>query len=134
VLERDLSSVEKPTVPAQLLALVRLAAWTCVAAIAVLSLIPSGHIERTDLSGHTEHVLAYAGTALLLLIGYQRLNLLVMLVTYSGVLEYLQRFAPGRTSQLGDLAFSCLGIILGAAAGWAIISVLSRLAMARSPN
>ena len=120
--------------PAQLLAVVRLAAWTCVAAIAVLSLTPSGQIERTGLGGQTEHMLAYAGTALLLAIGYQRVKLLVMLVAYSGVLECLQRFAPGRTSQLVDFAFSCLGVILGAAVGWAIKSVLSRLAMARSPN
>ena len=118
--------------PAQLLAVVRLAAWTCVAAIAVLSLTPSGQIERTGLGGHMEHILAYGGTALLLAIGYQRLKLLVMLVTYSGVLEYLQRFAPGRTSQLADFALSCIGVILGAAIGWVIKSVLSRLAMARS--
>ena len=94
--------------PAQLLAVVRLAAWTGMAAIAVLSLTPSGQIERTGRGGQTEHMLAYAGTALLLAIGYQRLKLLVMLVAYAGVLEYLQRFAPGRTSQLGDFAFVAL--------------------------
>ena len=45
---------------------VRLAGWFCVALLAVLSLLPAEEMVRTGIGGRIEHVLAYAGTALLL--------------------------------------------------------------------
>lgn len=114
----------------RLLHLVRLIATICVVVIAVLSLVPKQHLQRTELGGHLEHVIAYAGTAALLAIGYCRASLLALFVAYAGVLEYAQRFSLGRTSQIDDFKFSLLGIALGAAAGWAL-RYLTRRAWAR---
>jgi VanZ family protein len=85
-------------------------------ALAVLSLLPSGSIHRTELGGHAEHLLAYAGTALVLGIGaWQRtfLPMLLALIAFAALLETLQVFVPGRTSQLVDFLFSAAGAFLG---------------------
>src|SRR5215213_8984556 len=50
----------------------RVSAWTCVAAIAYLSLVPHSMEIRTPLPGGVEHAIAYAGTAVVLKLGYPR--------------------------------------------------------------
>ena len=71
----------------------RVSAWICVAAIAYLSLVPHSMEIRTPLPGSVEHAIAYAGTAVLLKLGYPRKALFVIasaLFAYSGVLEVLR--------------------------------------------
>src|SRR5689334_20189027 len=88
----------------------RFAAWVCVTSIGALSVIPGGQIARTDLSGHDEHVLAYAGTAFITAVGYAErgvAKILFALLFYAGALEFLQRFSPGRNSRFEDFLFSC---------------------------
>jgi VanZ family protein len=94
------------------------AAWISIAALAVLSLLPSAYIIRTDLGGHVEHVLAYAGTAFFVASAYgpkKWLNIATGLIGYAGVLELLQHFSPGRTPSIRDFAFSATGVLLGLA-------------------
>ena len=88
--------------------------------------MPSAHIERTGLGGHVEHVIAYGGTAAMLTVGYQGISPVALLIAYAGLLEYLQRFSPGRASQARDFAFSVLGIVLGVAARWALNQTISK--------
>lgn len=81
----------------------RFAAWGCNAAVAVLSLTPSEQMLRTGLSGHVEHVLAYAATALITAMAFSERGLsriALALLVYAGGLEFLQRFSPGRTSSI----------------------------------
>src|SRR3990170_4595146 len=92
----------------------RLAAWVCIVAIAILSLVPK--IARTELGGHAEHVLAYAGTAYIVAMAYSErgtVQILFAFLAYAGVLEFLQRFSPGRTSSFEDFMFSAAGVLVG---------------------
>jgi VanZ family protein len=102
------------------------AAWISVVALAVLSLLPRAHMIRTDLGGHVEHVLAYAGTAFMVACSYgpkKWPNIAAGLITYAGVLELLQRFSPGRTPSISDFAFSATGVLVGLA----LIAVAGRI-------
>lgn len=95
----------------------RLAAWTCVAVIAVLSLTPSAAMVRTSAGGHIEHAVAYAGTSFLVAAAYGRWGRVVAgLLVYAGVLEMLQHFSPGRTPSVIDYLFSAIGVVIGVAA------------------
>jgi VanZ family protein len=92
------------------------AAWICIFAIAVLSLLPKDRLVRTDLGGHFEHILAYTGTALAVAYAYGAKPILALrLIAYAGILELLQRFSPGRTSSIEDFACSAIGVLLGGA-------------------
>ena len=98
---------------------IRLFAWACLAALPVLSLVPQAQIERTGLGGHVEHILAYGGTAIAVALTYADRGLvrvILALVVYGGLLEFLQRFSPGRVSSWDDFAFSAMGVLLGVAA------------------
>jgi len=103
--------------PRALLLVGRAAAWSCIVAIGVLSLLPGEEMVRTDLGGHAEHVLAYSMTALIVASAYSSIaphQVFGALMTYAACLEYLQRFSPGRHSRPIDFAFSALGVVVGA--------------------
>ena len=99
----------------------RVAAWCCIGAIGIISLLPAAEMAsvRTNLGGHGEHLLAYAATSMITALAYlyhSRLKIGASLVFYAAVLEFLQRYAPGRLSSFEDLAFSAAGVTLGLAA------------------
>ena len=107
----------------------RLAGWSCLALLAVLSLSPAEKIVRTSLGGHFEHITAYAGAAALMALGYRsrsRLGVLAMLIAYAGLLEQLQSFSPGRIAQLVDFTFSAAGVLIGTTIGWGFDALLTR--------
>jgi len=96
----------------------RIAAWCCIQAIGILSLLPAVEVApmRTSLGGHVEHLLTYTAAGFITAVAYldqSRLKIAAWLVLYAAVLEFLQRYAPGRLSRLEDLAFSTAGIVLG---------------------
>jgi VanZ family protein len=94
------------------------AAWICIIAIAVLSLLPNDQMVRTNLGGHIEHILAYTGTALVVAYAFEAPKapiIVFSLIAYAGALELLQRFSPGRTPSIGDFACSAIGVIMGVA-------------------
>jgi VanZ family protein len=93
-----------------------LAAWSCIVALVVLSLLPKQHMLRTGFGGHIEHILAYLGTAFVVAFAYghtRRLHIVGGLIAYAGMLELLQNFSPGRTPAIEDFACSSLGVLLG---------------------
>lgn len=105
----------------------RIASWACVLTVAVLSLLPGQDMVRTSLGGHVEHALAYAGTAFLTVLAYNgrtgaRWPVLGLLV-YAGVLEFLQRFSPGRTSAVEDFLASATGVLIGLALALAVLAL-----------
>jgi len=66
--------------------------------------------------GAFEHFLAYAGSAGIAVAGYGRsraLRTIGLFWIYAGVLEYLQRFSPGRHPSIADFAASALGAFFG---------------------
>src|SRR5262245_44270128 len=99
----------------------RVAAWFCLGAIAILSLLPAATVVpvRTSMGGHLEHFLTYAAATLITVLAYvdhSRVKITLALILYAATLEYLQRYAPGRLSSLEDFASSATGILLGVAA------------------
>src|SRR5688572_9215212 len=108
----------------------RLASVSTLVALAVLSLLPAGSLQRTELGGHPEHVLAYAGTALVIALGLSsdrhRLAALIGLTGYAGLLELLQTFSPGRSTLLSDFVASTAGIVVGLLMARGLHSLLRR--------
>ena len=115
------------------LKIMRLAAWICVATLAVLSLWPAPTVIRTALGGHIEHVFAYAATAVIVALGYNELGLpriIAVLLTTAALLEYLQRYT-GRNSQFADFLFSSTGVFIGVVA-FALAEFLIRVGRRRA--
>src|SRR5215217_7804489 len=94
----------------------RCSAWFCVFLIAYLSLVPQDLEIRTPAPPGVEHAFAYGVTAGLLALAYpiQPLWLIIgSLSAYSGMMELLQSFSPGRHPGLNGMLWSSAGAILG---------------------
>ncbi len=104
--------------------LARHAAWACVAALAVLSLLPREDMVRTGAAGWMEHAVAYAGTMAMFAMGHRaRLGLLrpaIALSAYAALLELAQHLSPGRSPALRDALAGAAGAILAALAARAL--------------
>ena len=84
--------------------------------IAYLSLIPQSMEMRTPAPPGLEHAIAYGVTAGLLIRAYpvQPVWLILgSLSAYSGLMELLQSFSPGRHPGLDGLLWSTAGAIFG---------------------
>jgi len=95
----------------------RLLTWCSVVLLAVLSLLPAQEIVRTGFPGQFEHLVAYAGSAAIAIIGYGSSRAGIRIIgyfwVYAAILEYLQHFSPGRHSSIEDFAASALGALCG---------------------
>lgn len=110
---------------------IALAGLGCVALVVWLSWIPREWEVRTGLAGQIEHVIAYAGTAGLLVLGFGQARALrvgALLVLLAAVLEIGQIWIPGRNAQVIDFVASGGGAILGALAGALVLTLAGRLA------
>jgi len=97
----------------------RCAAWFCVALIAYLSLVPQDMEMRTPAPPGIEHAIAYGGTAMLMALAYPSLAAWAIfspLAAYSGLMELLQNFSPGRHPGLDGLLWSSAGALIGSVA------------------
>jgi VanZ family protein len=95
----------------------RVGTWCCLVVLAVLSLLPVEEMVRTGFPGGVEHFVAYFGSAAIAMAGYGRsrggLQIVGGFWIYAGILEYLQRFSPGRHSTIEDFAVSAVGALCG---------------------
>jgi VanZ family protein len=113
----------------------RIAAWSCVVLLAVLSWLPAEDMVRTTLNGRIEHFTAYMGTMLLVgaahahRLGLSRL--IAILITYAGVLELGQNLSPGWHSSVFDFAASLFGVVAGAIAFQLVQALLRDAAIER---
>ena len=98
--------------------LLRAAFLGCIIALPTLAWLPAKAITRTILGGHAEHFIAYLGTAIIMGLTFQKSPRLavqcVLLIMYAAILEAGQLFSLGRHASLQDLAFSSVGVIIGA--------------------
>jgi VanZ family protein len=96
------------------LRLVRLAAWTALPVLALLSLLPKDEMVRTGADGRLEHFVAYAGTMALFALGYGvRFGVArsaAALIAYACVMELGQHVAPGRSPAIVDFAAGAVGV------------------------
>ena len=107
----------RQTMSDKLVFISRLILGMCIAAIVVLSLLPSHRLVRTNLGEHAEHVLAYLIAALFFAgatRGYAISSNALLLIACAAVLEALQRFSPGRDPNFEDFIFSAIGVFIGA--------------------
>jgi VanZ family protein len=110
---------------------IRVAGWFAVLVIILLSVTP-GRL-RPDVLGekHIEHLVAYAGTAMLLATGYAgrsaSIKIGILLSLCSGVLEIVQLGISGRTSSVADFLASSLGAWIGVAVIYGLRVALKRL-------
>jgi VanZ family protein len=102
--------------------LARLGSWLCFTVLAVLTLLPGKEMEPMRQSYYAlglsvEHLVAYAGTAVVTLWAYGArfgaLRIGVFLAGYGALLELGQLFSPGRTAQLVDALENVVGILVG---------------------
>jgi VanZ family protein len=117
----------------------RAAAWICIAAIGIISLLPAIEVApiRTSLGGHIEHMLTYAVVSLITAAAYpdqSRFKIVGGLIVYAAVLEFLQRYSPGRHSSFEDLAFSTAGVMLGVTIFHLVQQLRAKQASSRSPT
>jgi len=99
------------------LRILRVFAVVLIGVLAALSWLPAQSIVRTGMAGQLEHLIAYAGTTIVVGVAFHRLLPLGvqcgLLILFAGILEVGQMYAPGRHSSVVDFAFSAAGTILG---------------------
>ena len=99
----------------------RLGALAFLIALPLLSLLPSGTIERTSAGKEAEHFIAYTGTALLLILGTgprpARLLATVLLICFAATLEIAQSFTATRSAEWAQFIASATGSIAGLVVG-----------------
>jgi VanZ family protein len=106
--------------------LFRAAAWLLLVAIMALTFVPPTYRPVSGLGQGFEHATAFLamGAAFALAYRHHVRALGVALLLYTGLLECLQIFVPGRHARLSDFAVDALGVLFGLVVGtW-----LSRLA------
>src|ERR1700727_3087216 len=112
--------------------LIRLLAYGFAAAVSFATLGPPGLRPHSNLGQDGEHALAFVLIGLAFALGYPRHRLLAagLTVVFTGVLELLQLFVPGRHARLEDFLVDALATL----AGFVIVSIidLAITAMRRS--
>jgi VanZ family protein len=102
--------------PKRRLLVLRCVAWFCIILIAYLSLVPRSLEVRTPAPAGIEHAVAYGGTAVLMALAYPARSawaILGSLAAYSGLMELLQDFSPGRHPGLDGVLWSSAGAAIG---------------------
>lgn len=117
---------------------IRISAVVVVVAISILSLMPPTSGVRVEVNDKFGHALAYFVLTVNcgLLISKGRYPVLaVSVVAFSGLLEYLQGFVPGRTVSWYDLVANATGALLGCillyCCAHSILALLRRLRIVR---
>ncbi|MFN7088968.1 MAG: VanZ family protein [Allorhizobium sp.] len=112
---------------------VRFAAWTGLALIVFVTVVPIEARPPTITSNNLDRALAFLGMSALFVIAYPRrvLSFTVVLFFAAFVIELVQFASKTRHPQFQDAVVKALGVLLGVAAGW-FTNFLSRRG-AKSP-
>jgi VanZ family protein len=103
--------------------LIRLLAYFLAAAVSFATLGPPGLRPHSHLGQDGEHALAFVLIGLAFALGYPRHRSLAagLSVVFTGVLELLQLFVPGRHARLEDFLVDALATL----SGFAIVSIVN---------
>jgi VanZ family protein len=102
-----------------LLSVVRLAAWLVISLLVLFTIVPPSLRPTTAVSHYFEHFasFAFAGTLYYLAYAGPLARQLLIAVLFSGGIELLQNFVPGRHSRVRDFvvdaAGGCIGMVVG---------------------
>jgi apolipoprotein N-acyltransferase len=102
--------------------MLRIAAWACLMAIALATLLPLGFRPHSAMSPSIERLVAFAIAGVLFAWAYPRYILFASAVVLGAavLLEVLQVLAPSRHGMAFDAAVKIVGGICGLAAGWVL--------------
>jgi len=103
----------------------RIAAWSLATAIIVLSVVPPGLRPETGAPHDLEHFVIYLATGLAFGLGYDRKRdlLAILLVIFSGSVQIIKLFIPGRHARLSDFIVDALAMCCGVMT----VSLVSRI-------
>jgi len=105
----------------------RLGGWSLAAAIVVLSVVPTTLRPETGLPHGFEHFAIYWATGVAFAVGYSLTPLLAtVLVVFSGAVEMLQLFIPGRHARLSDFIVDGLASVIGLMTVWLVTQMRER--------
>ena len=98
--------------------ILRLLAWGLAAAIAFATLGPAEQRPHSNLGQNGEHTLAFVLLGLAFGLAYtrNRLHTAAFVIGFTGLIELLQFWAPGRHARLEDFAVDAVAASLGLAA------------------
>lgn len=98
----------------------RVGGWLLLAVIAFLSLSPPSYRPVTVLGHNLEHFAVHLLLGVVFGVGYAKRQwlLALVLVGLMGLIEFAQRFVPGRHARLKDLLIDAGAVCLGFALAW----------------
>lgn len=110
----------------------RLVAWLGLISLALVSLMPAEHAPpRTQLPGQIEHFLAYTCVSALAAFAFKRTirNWLLAggFIGYAALLEFSQRWSPGRAASMIDFLGSSAGALVGIGVGMLVLHAIARI-------
>ena len=109
--------------------LLRISAWSCLFAIAVVTLGPVGLRPESGFPPHVERFVAFAVAGTLFAAAYPRYILFatVIVVGAAVLFELLQLLAPTRHGTLADASVKVTGGFVGLCAGWVVANSKRRI-------
>ena len=114
--------------PARYETLFRVAAWLCLASIAMATLSPLGLRPTTGWPPSIERFTAFALVGGLFAMAYPRYIVLaaVIVLGAAALFEVLQVLTPSRHGRVFDAAVKMCGGTFGLIAGWVLVRLLPR--------
>jgi VanZ family protein len=108
--------------------ILRLFAWGLAAAIAFATLGPAEQRPHSNLGQNGEHALAFVLLGLVFGLAHTRNRSLTaaFVIAYTGVIEVLQFWAPGRHARMEDFVVDALAASLGLATAAALDWMIRR--------
>jgi VanZ family protein len=102
-----------------LLMSLRLTAWLLLLAVTVLTFVPAVLRPVSGLGQNVEHFTIFVLMGAAFAVAYRRYaySIGLALLVFTGILELLQLFVPGRHARLSDFVVDALGVGVGMAAG-----------------
>jgi VanZ family protein len=101
----------------------RVIAWILALLILLLSVVPARLRPETDIPHNLEHFAIFFVTGIAFACGYGQkvLEVAIALIAFSGVIEIVQFYVPGRHARLSDFlvdaAALCIGVAVASFAG-----------------
>ena len=102
---------------------IRICAWLLTLTIIALSIVPPSIRPTTSVPQAAEHAVIYLVTGMAFGIGYagKWKEVTIGLVSFAGVVEFLQLFAPGRHARIGDFIIDAAAGCVGVGMAWMLV-------------
>jgi hypothetical protein len=110
--------------------LLRISAWTCLFAIALVTLGPLALRPESGMPPHVERFVAFAIVGTLFAAAYPRYILFAAVIVLGAAVlfELLQLLAPSRHGTVIDASVKLTGGLVGLCTGWVVANSRSRIA------